>query len=814
MDRSSDTWGLVVGIDEYDEPAVRRLSGAAADAVAAVKWLRRLGVPDAQILLHAAPCATTEPEIAALGLPPRDARWSSLEASLYGTLRKAASGKRLFVFLSGHGVFEPATSHRMFLPQDYGANGLWRAIDLESLIVLLLSTPFEQQFLFMDGCQNYPYSQNQRPTIDPGLLSLTNITAAPNNRLVTCYSAAQGQFALEIAGRGAMMRPLLELLDCDRLRHLKANDPVEQAVQYDWQSGERRLDLHKLFYECIQKNVEETARRQTPPQDQTPVAEPRGKAGADPSWLMLRLPGQPTAKLRIEVDPAQAVSDVEEIYIQTQRPRRAHSLPARPATAITVPADFVVPQTDRVSVECRLREDAAWVVQPDQLIRIKPPATASFKLRPSHPAAVPDPLDAFNIRLLRPDGQIDYVFPQIYPDVLGSIGLPDGIRFEHHEHGPDIFADAAGPGATRDFARGFAAAVRRHPAAREHELVLAPPGRSVQRSRANLRFEWQSDPRRLAGFLAERKLVFIDRADGPEQPPPWRDESGAEGDYSLRELFELDRIRARPGLARVRIDLPWGRWTHPVEITASEPAAVVLPSSIGDPPLRVDMSADEPGSLLVRQGSGWSHLYRAGASDIGHWSRSEGDSLLELNGGQTASFAQHRDRKLIVDFRGRAPRAEPFSATDAVEWDLLVGKGRLDALSGDRLRGLCRSWAHGNASPSDDELFGIVLGYAAYSARLNAELGAVLRRVARLGGEDILDRQLLSLRGEDGSRRKPAGSLIARLESGEVPLFRWGVSLARDACGDKIPILRETADRLSLTSTWTCWTADAAGWRS
>src|SRR6185369_696380 len=104
MDEAQNTWALVAGIDEYDHPSLRRLTGAAADAVAAVHWLRSLGVPDGQILLHAAPSAATRPALDGLGLTYAPARepdlWDSIDK-----LRGAQGGTRLFVFLSGHGLY-------------------------------------------------------------------------------------------------------------------------------------------------------------------------------------------------------------------------------------------------------------------------------------------------------------------------------------------------------------------------------------------------------------------------------------------------------------------------------------------------------------------------------------------------------------------------------------------------------------------------------------------------------------------------------------------------------------------------------------
>ncbi|HSC21218.1 MAG TPA: hypothetical protein VLC07_05780, partial [Solirubrobacterales bacterium] len=91
MNEAATTWALVVGIDEYDLPALRRLTGAAADAAAAVRWLRSLGVPDPQILLHAAPSEANGRLLADLGLPYKPARQPDIWSSV-SLLRRVTGG--------------------------------------------------------------------------------------------------------------------------------------------------------------------------------------------------------------------------------------------------------------------------------------------------------------------------------------------------------------------------------------------------------------------------------------------------------------------------------------------------------------------------------------------------------------------------------------------------------------------------------------------------------------------------------------------------------------------------------------------------
>jgi hypothetical protein len=83
--------------------------------------------------------------------------------------------------------------------------------------------------------------------------------------------------------RGWHISGLLRL--CDQARGLRPNDPVERdAVCFHWETGERDLDLKKLFYKFVQPQVIAAARSQTPPQVQSPIAENHGKAGSDQFW--------------------------------------------------------------------------------------------------------------------------------------------------------------------------------------------------------------------------------------------------------------------------------------------------------------------------------------------------------------------------------------------------------------------------------------------------------------------------------------------------------------------------------------------------
>ena len=160
---ASRTWALVVGIDEYKDAGIPALTGAAADAVAVVRWLLRLGVPKDQVLLHTAARPATQPDVAALGLPKavQDASFDAIDDSIVNLAKE--SGDRLYVFLSGHAVYEPSEA-QLFLCSDFGESGSRTAktLGIDALARHLLTLRFPEQFLFVDGCQNLPYSSGTR----------------------------------------------------------------------------------------------------------------------------------------------------------------------------------------------------------------------------------------------------------------------------------------------------------------------------------------------------------------------------------------------------------------------------------------------------------------------------------------------------------------------------------------------------------------------------------------------------------------------------------------------------------------------------
>lgn len=282
-----------------------------------------------------------QPQLAALGLPFQDAR----EPSIWGSILrlKKASGTRLFVFLSGHGVYEPS-AQRLFLTQE-ATVGNWQNLGLNFCADYLLSCSFARQFLFMDGCQNYPYSASERQQMVAGNHNLPPATPLAGNILVACYAASQGEVAAEIDGRGAMMRQLLDGLDPLR--------PWVGAVDLDFSTGVRSVDLSKLMANYVIPGVtEQVAKLRI---QQTPAVVP---------WLpvmpVYRLPDLPTARVELTVTPAEALGDLESVRLYAPDQIWEHRLPAIPRQPVALPSICKLPLGTRARAQWEVRERAGW----------------------------------------------------------------------------------------------------------------------------------------------------------------------------------------------------------------------------------------------------------------------------------------------------------------------------------------------------------------------------------------------------------------------------------------------------------------------
>ncbi|HZF12051.1 MAG TPA: hypothetical protein VFE33_24965 [Thermoanaerobaculia bacterium] len=871
MNGAPTTWALVVGIDVYDSPDVPPLEGAVADALTAYRWLRRLGVPDGQILLHASPSPAIRAQLEAVRPGCRPARSPDIDDSIV-RLEDVVGGTRLFVFLCGHGLFEP-TSERLFLTQEFSQRRPAN-LGLKLYVPRLLEMPFERQFLFMDGCQNLPYSQSERQKIAAVMYGgRTGFTPRADNSLVLCYAASQNQLAREVGGRGLYSRQLFEGLDLER--------PWPDAVDLDFATGDRTVNLDKLVRDCLVDKVEREAQAQSPPLVQTPQIQVEGRWQSARAYPIVRLRAVPTAAVQVLIGPAEAVPDVQRVRIFVEEPPWDLRLPRLEGDRIPLPVVSRLPLGVQITARCNLRSGAPWELLPARYdFEVAKDQTLTFTLKPKAPPASPprpprrprageeEPMEprelrsdrgseastTIELRTVAPDGSTRHN-EFSYEEVSRSLGIDlargdevvSGVRIHHHEHGPDF---EVRPGALRqgyDMANRWAKAIQ-HLTPPEVGVTLGVRGAARPEAGPNLRIALPpSGARSLAGFVAGRPVVWVGLPGEEPDGPLWRPDPGP-GQMSLVDLEQKPGLRFEPGPVRVRLDLPWGSWTSLVRVPEIGQAVVELPAAVGTPPLRVALYREagrvETRVLGIAGVAPAARLRRGLGGETGPalqtvepgsaaWAlrpprRAGGATrqdlaVIDLDGGRRALFPLLEKRVLALDLSGGGLRVEALSEVPSPAWDLLVAGGRLDALGADDVVNLTYDkW--------DDWLLGLAGAYAVYANPADHEpeyLKVVLRNLTRLAqtgesrGREVPDLDLLAVTlhsaGSKGLSQAAARRLVSWAERGSVPVLRWGVSLALQLLahgGVDGPLVRwrdalaAIEPRLSPISVWTAWTEE------
>jgi hypothetical protein len=813
---SSRIGALVVGLDHYELAAIKPLTGAVADAVEAVRWLRGIGMQDTNLRLHLSTLPASKPFADALGVKYEDAKWDSIWGSIYHLSQQ--SGDRLFVILSGHGLFEPPNG-RLFLTQEYGVNGNLSAdLSLDEFAGYFLSLSFTDQFLFVDACQNYASVKAQRGPVVPRGPAIANTVPNPANGLVACYSASVGELSAEIDGRGVMLRSLLKELDPASLATLPPYARRQNAIIYDWTSGTRSVDLRKIFIDFVQGEVQQEAVRQG--LRQTPHLRPFERAAQRLTSSVIDLPPEPTAHIVVDVRPPAVVPEVDEVLVKIKMPFHERRLPES-QHPIVVPDNCLAPQRVDLEPFCWLRRGSPWrpkiVPTPFTVTNPQHDIVFEFELPPGGPPPTPPGQDLFNLKLRGPAGEPAYELSGTYLPMAAEHGLPlpieeataEGIRMILHEDGPDFDVPPGAEGAARRLVADWARAIRKN-VTEGVDLVLAPPGRTVEESRPNLAFEFEGTSAGVGGFLTAERLIAIDRADAPDRGPVLLDRSG---DYSLGELADMRSLHLEPGRYRIRLELPWGSWTAGVDVPSEGKSLCRLPAEVGLPPLRnraMPPAAGPPynhppdnGSWLLVRGRDPKALREDGFVEPGFvpWRFSwEGwevfnyhdvfsdrrDALrlrLQPHGTDAAAAGTPLtlmtippgDRTLLIDLSGKVPRVEPMANAPMPEWDLLVSAGRIDALPRDRLIALSEFGLYGQ-----DGLFELTVAYAAWVVGAREHLAHLLDVLPDLARweRNALDVDLLRLQLYDEGPNELQQSVCRRVIEGEVPLLRWGVPLA------------------------------------
>jgi hypothetical protein len=815
---------LVVGIDEYDEESIPRLGGAAADAIAAVVWLRALRVPDKQIKLHVAPNTKVERALNSLALPYESASLSAIWKSIQ--ILKKNSGDRLFVFLSGHGIYEP-TKGRLFLTQDASRDAMTN-LGIDLYITYLRSLNYSSQFLIMDGCQNYPYTPTRRMSIDAVLYpGVAPPTPKPENSLVALFAASQGERVPEIHERGAYLRHFFG--------QAAPSAPNADAVVLDFTTGRKCVTVRRLHRATADRAMRDAAGLQ-PQIALHPGLVPYGRAETLDDVALFELPAEPTSKIRVTTRPTEAAADISWLRLQCRNPPFwERKMPVPPDTHVLTPIANLVPKGLRVQLDVGMRPGSPWPTPAESIVcetdvdREIPIDLQSLAYQAG--SALGDE-ERVAIVTIDQTGHVigDQIPPAVYSEIHQQVthtrvgNEPVGIQL--NESGPHLIFSVGGTPA-RNL---VSTVVDRILLATNPNIGIATVVQNPPADTTALMFDMTAaSPGELAGPLAGAPTVRL-TAPGQPRTVSWSSTIDL-GAHSLSDLSRHPFLPVPYGPLEVALDLPWGSWSQTIDVPKNEVKVVKLPAAVGVPPLRARLAGFwQAGSGVAGLGSAPNKASlhdlrrdRERPLSITHtvsdrwivtlpeWDKPpKGQRIIRLvwpDGGEVRVPAS-LDRRLGVEASSGGVRVEPLSRVQQPLWDLLATAGRLDALDAAEAQELSYGkW--------EDPVLGVAAAYALETRRADL-LPTVIENLKWLQVK-VPDVRLIEANNAlvTTSTLDTAVEVVKELAAAAaLPVFRWGVPMARllAALVEQTPAVREwdtmlaRVERgLSMTSVWTAW---------
>ncbi|MFD7403204.1 caspase family protein [Streptomyces sp. NPDC059866] len=260
-----NTFAVLVGVEEYESSSFPTLKGAAADALRHAEWLRRSGVPPAQIRLCVSPDHSPDVQNAArsLGLTVRPAHQADVEGLLKTELPQW-EGDLLWLAWSGHGVTDPRT-RELLLPFGDGTDYAEQTLAATSLQDTLLHHPHYQRIpkkiFFIDTCRLH-----ERVAEHYGVLKLPAAPhATTDTRLSVLYATQDDDYAAN--GRLGFTQALLDELNGTPSPWPPDVDTLATTVQKRLErtgAGTQRLQLHVRNWQGHRRDYEIGDRRDRP----------------------------------------------------------------------------------------------------------------------------------------------------------------------------------------------------------------------------------------------------------------------------------------------------------------------------------------------------------------------------------------------------------------------------------------------------------------------------------------------------------------------------------------------------------------------
>ncbi|MEP7305621.1 MAG: caspase family protein [Acidobacteriota bacterium] len=217
---ADDDYGLVVGINEYAEPP-GALEGAKQDARDFLDWLKSssgANVPEKNVdpFVRLSDAKRTEPTYSTL-------------LTLLVAIRKRAPGgskkrvgRRLYIFLAGHGISPPTDLDETGLVTVEAEDQLMPCLPgKQSADGFVLTGRFDEVLLFMDCCRVTDLLQKQN--VIP-IVEKPDPNAAAKVKRFYVYAAAFGKPAREVRDNG-VTRGIFSRVLIDALRGAASPDP-------------------------------------------------------------------------------------------------------------------------------------------------------------------------------------------------------------------------------------------------------------------------------------------------------------------------------------------------------------------------------------------------------------------------------------------------------------------------------------------------------------------------------------------------------------------------------------------------------------
>ncbi len=209
---AQDDFGIVVGINDYQDPTYGRLDGARRDAEDFARWLKSPAGGNV-------PSDNVDPFTKLSDAGGSEPMLSHLLIILQSMRKRAAAGKkrigrRLYIFLAGHGISPPQMDEAGLLTVEAGESVTPYLPGKQSADQFCLSARFDEVVLLMDCCrvtdlllQPFTLPVSEKP--DPA--------AAGKIRRFYAFATALGKTAREVdhegVVRGVFSRVLLEGLN-------------------------------------------------------------------------------------------------------------------------------------------------------------------------------------------------------------------------------------------------------------------------------------------------------------------------------------------------------------------------------------------------------------------------------------------------------------------------------------------------------------------------------------------------------------------------------------------------------------------------